>query len=225
MTTPDPSSLKRVRLPNPLLLHWILNPGLAVNEVVLGQRIPRLMLRDPAQPYMSFDTTGFVPCPHCGAVHSVQLWDRNRFGNWFGLVCPDCEGVIPCLWNLTSRVLLVLFFPIVWLVRRAVRTELLKTQLASVRAQRAALAKGVPPPARRTPGFWALAIAFGGAMVIGVSLADATQGDLSGRKLLINLVVYSAAGLAFGAMMTWLERARRPHPRGPVTPPDPDTDS
>ncbi|RZS94996.1 hypothetical protein BC751_0509 [Cecembia calidifontis] len=29
---------------NPLMLHWILNPGLANNELIMGQRIPKVTL-------------------------------------------------------------------------------------------------------------------------------------------------------------------------------------
>ena len=31
---------------NWMMLQWILNPGLAVNELVLGQRIPEISLED-----------------------------------------------------------------------------------------------------------------------------------------------------------------------------------
>lgn len=29
---------------NPVMLHWIINPGLAINELLLGQRVPKTML-------------------------------------------------------------------------------------------------------------------------------------------------------------------------------------
>lgn len=102
------------KLPNFMLLHWILNPGLAVNEIFLGQRIPRVMLIDKTSsaPLMR---SYYVPCPHCGSVHSSMLWSgANGFGHWFGLICPHCRGKIPCLWNLTSLMILLVSFPI-WL--------------------------------------------------------------------------------------------------------------
>lgn len=29
---------------NPVMLHWIINPGLAINELILGQRVPKIIL-------------------------------------------------------------------------------------------------------------------------------------------------------------------------------------
>ena len=29
---------------NPIMLHWIINPGLVINELLLGQRVPKIML-------------------------------------------------------------------------------------------------------------------------------------------------------------------------------------
>lgn len=29
-----------------MMLHWILNPGLAINELILGQRVPKVSLED-----------------------------------------------------------------------------------------------------------------------------------------------------------------------------------
>ena len=31
---------------NWMMLHWILNPGLAINELILGQRVPKVSLED-----------------------------------------------------------------------------------------------------------------------------------------------------------------------------------
>lgn len=55
------------KLPNPLLLHWILNPGLAINEVILGQRIPQVTLIDKTSNASLIERT-YVPCPSCGAI-------------------------------------------------------------------------------------------------------------------------------------------------------------
>ncbi len=102
------------KLPNPLLLHWILNPGLAVNEVFFGQRIPKVTLIDKTSS-ASLMHRHYVPCPHCGSLHPGMLWSgSNGFGHWFGLICLHCRGKIPCLWNLTSLLVLVVLFPI-WL--------------------------------------------------------------------------------------------------------------
>ena len=102
---------------NPTMLHWIINPGLAVNEIVLGQRIPKVILieKDLTK---SLPERTFIPCPHCGTFHSGLKWipqNKTAFKNWFGLYCDNCEKIIPCLTNLTSYVILGLTFPIwIW---------------------------------------------------------------------------------------------------------------
>jgi|SRR5439155_8137659 len=102
-------------LPHPLLLHWILNPGLAFNELVLGQRIPDMVFfcETCTGPWAKRD---YVYCPNCRAFHDGMIWSVGcAFGNWLGLVCPDCGQPIPSLRNLTSKVLLMITFPLWWL--------------------------------------------------------------------------------------------------------------
>jgi hypothetical protein len=111
-------SMKPFALPHPLLLHWILNPGLAFNELALGQRIPKRMYvcKSCDRPYTE---RNYVVCPSCAGIHRGMLWARrNALGHWFGYVCPSCGGVIPCLWNLTSLAILIVTFPVWWLPAR-----------------------------------------------------------------------------------------------------------
>ena len=99
-------------LPHPLLLHWIINPGLAFNELILGQRMPKVTLIDKTldKPLME---RSFIPCPSCGTLHDGRFWaKKNAFGHWFGYVCPSCGEIIPCLWNLTSLLILVVTSPL-----------------------------------------------------------------------------------------------------------------
>ena len=37
----DTNKYKVWKLPHPMLIHWVLNPGLAFNELILGQRVPK----------------------------------------------------------------------------------------------------------------------------------------------------------------------------------------
>lgn len=99
---------------NWLVLHWILNPGLAVNELILGQRVPKVSLED-----LSLDKPrverSFVPCPHCNTLHDGRTWSTQNgtaFKNWFGLYCNNCGNTIPCLRNALSLIILALTFPI-----------------------------------------------------------------------------------------------------------------
>ena len=53
---------------NWMIIHWIINPGLVINELILGQRIPKIYLEDKESTKPRIDRT-FVPCPHCEKLH------------------------------------------------------------------------------------------------------------------------------------------------------------
>ncbi len=108
----DRNKYKVWALPHPLLLHWIINPGLAFNEIILGQRIPKVTLIDKTLD-MPLMERSFIPCPSCGELHDGRFWaKKNAFGHWFGYVCPTCGEIIPCLWNLTSLSILIVTSPL-----------------------------------------------------------------------------------------------------------------
>ncbi len=99
---------------NPAMLHWIINPGLVINELVLGQRIPKVMLIERDSNKSLVEST-LIPCPHCGVLHSGLKWtmeNKTAFQNWFGLFCDNCGKIIPCLTNLTSCIILIVTFPV-----------------------------------------------------------------------------------------------------------------
>jgi uncharacterized protein (TIGR02996 family) len=91
------TAARRMGRLHPVTLHWALNPGLVVNEVLLGQRLPAVT---------------FV-CQHCGRP-STRCGDCRQFlslaeppftrafGNWFGFRCPRCDGRIPMTANLVA---------------------------------------------------------------------------------------------------------------------------
>ena len=97
------------------MLHWIINPGLVFNEIILGQRLPKVMLIEKKSSKTFLEKTK-IPCTHCGTLHSGLKWStkNNAFKNWFGLYCDNCGKTIPCLTNLTTFLLLGLTFP-VWI--------------------------------------------------------------------------------------------------------------
>lgn len=99
-------------LPRPILLHWVLNPGAVFNELILGQRLPRIMLIERHSP-RPFAERLFVLCPGCGTIHPGRLWSgRNAFWHWLGYVCPTCGEFIPSLWNVFSLVLAAALTPL-----------------------------------------------------------------------------------------------------------------
>ena len=108
----DKNRFKIQAVPHPLVLQWILNPALIFNELILGQRIPKVMLIDEESDKPLMERT-YIPCPHCETLNDSRLWGkRNSFGHWFGFVCPNCHQIIPCLWNIFSLAILAITFPL-----------------------------------------------------------------------------------------------------------------
>jgi len=206
----DKERYKAWALPHPLLLHWVLNPGLAFNEVFLGQRMPKLALIDKTSDQPLMERT-FIPCPSCEAMHDGRLWAKGRcFGHWFGYVCPDCGGRIPCLWNLTSLVLLAITFP-VWILP----VLLWKDRWLAFELRRARAAKeeelvdwgGVPwvkMGALFSGGMWML------LEVVPQLVRLATGGSASWRGVLISIPIWLGGGFLFGLIMKlWMGRKGR----------------
>jgi hypothetical protein len=103
------------------MLHWLINPGVALNELFLGQRVPKVLLikEDPTK---TLPEKSFVPCPHCGTIHPSLEWssqNKTAFGNWFGLYCNECGKIIPCLRNFTSFIIIAIASPIwIWFEKK-----------------------------------------------------------------------------------------------------------
>ena len=115
---------------SPMILHWILNPGLAFNELALGQTIPKVMLID-RESEKSMYQRSLVPCPHCGTQHNGLKWSSQNnlaFKNWFGYYCDNCKGIIPVHRNLTSLIILTLTFPIWGWFRKSLKQNWLDKQ-------------------------------------------------------------------------------------------------
>ncbi len=100
-----------------MIVNWVLNPGLAVNELLLGQRIPKITYFCKS---CGNDTTyvRYYQCPECQRFHEEAIWTGNTsFGHWFGMICPDCGGEIPCVLNLVSWGILTRLSPVNWVLR------------------------------------------------------------------------------------------------------------
>jgi uncharacterized protein (TIGR02996 family) len=80
---------------NPVVLHWIVNPGLAFNELVLGQRVPATIL------VCRGCVAGSVRCLACRRLQPITVWNKPM-GYWHGLHCPDCGSPVPLLRNLLA---------------------------------------------------------------------------------------------------------------------------
>ena len=117
---------------NWMMIHWVLNPGLAINELLLGQRVPKVSLveKDSNKPLIE---KTFIPCPHCDKLHDGRTWSNQNstgFKNWFGLYCNNCGNIIPCLINIFSLIILVVTFPIWGWFRNSLKGSWLKKQPA-----------------------------------------------------------------------------------------------
>jgi hypothetical protein len=110
--------------PNVMILHWILNPGLMVNELLLGQRIPKqTYVCAKCGPWLRGQV---VHCPACNRFHEGAVWSgSNALGHWLGLVCPDCGACIPSLLNLGSLIVLGCLRPITAVLRRRLQQRIL----------------------------------------------------------------------------------------------------
>ena len=100
------------------MIHWVTNPGFVINELIIGQRMPKVLLAEK-EPNDSESENKYVPCPHCGDIHDEKIWSQqNAFKNWFGYYCPTCGKTIPCIRNLTSLLLIILTAPAwIWFIK------------------------------------------------------------------------------------------------------------
>jgi hypothetical protein len=195
----DTSKYKVWTWKHPLVLHWIINPGLAVNELVLGQRIPKVSLLEKDRS-KSLAERSFVPCPHCNTIHSGLKWspqNKTAFGNWFGLYCDHCEGIIPCVRNLTSAVILAATFPVwIWFVKSW------KKKWLQVQKQKFSKPLTLTPPEIKHAGI-KRGLVFGLFMfVFNDLILPLFEGEsYKPLKLLGGFIIWMLGGLLFGYVM------------------------
>ena len=182
------------------MLHWIINPGLVFNEIILGQRLPKVMLIEKKSSKTLQEKTK-IPCPHCGTLHSGLKWStkNNAFKNWFGLYCDNCGKTIPCLTNLTTFLLLGLTFPVwIWFKDKWKMTWLKKQP---ERYQNMDL-KNVQNPFEEY-GWIKLGLFWGLFMYIFmVLLFPLIDGEgLSTWKVVLGIPIWTIGGIGFGYTM------------------------
>jgi hypothetical protein len=197
--------MRRFELPNWQLVHWVLNPGLAFNELILGQRLPRLtLICDACDDPLAYRQ--YIPCPNCGVLHNVQSWGkRHAFGNWLGLPCPSCHRRIPCLWNATSILLLLVLFPIWYLPYRFYFRD---RPIAAFRPNEKNRTSELKPR-------WAMraGILFGALMFLFMSVVPSIvryvhTGQVVAFELIIGTLLWSLGGVTFGVAMHLLVSRR-----------------
>ena len=82
----DKNRFKIYALPHPNVLFLVLNPVLIINELIFGQRAPKVTLIDQKSDKPLMERI-YIPCPHCETLNNSRLWEKwNSFGHWFGLL-------------------------------------------------------------------------------------------------------------------------------------------
>lgn len=182
---------------NPLMLHWILNPGIALNEVILGQKIPKVTLIEKNSSKSLSEKT-FVPCPHCNTIHNSLKWSTQNgtaFKNWFGLYCDKCEKVIPCLTNLTSYLLLGLTFPIWYWFKDSWKKSWLENQKNK-------FSKPLNLTAPQN-SWWKAGLSWGVFMFLFMTIIIPLlqKEEITKEKVMISIPIWTIGGLLFGYTM------------------------
>ena len=186
---------------NWMMLHWILNPGLIVNELILGQRVPKITLEERTLNKTRFER-GIVPCPHCETLHDGRTWSTENgtaFKNWFGLYCNKCGKIIPCLINIFSFLVLILTYPIWGWFKNKMKKNWLEKQ--PQRFKNIDIKK-VPNPYDKKSWIktglgWGLFMFI--MMSIVFPLYDGSEINI--KTILIGVVIWTISGLFFGYTM------------------------
>ena len=201
----DKNRFKIWAAPHPLILHWILNPILVINDLILGQRIAKVILieKESDKPILE---RAYIPCPHCETLNDARLWTRgNALGHWFGYLCPNCALVIPCHWNLFSLAILALTFPLWYFPARFFRRSWLEKEnerLAKILEQPLVQVKTIR---------WLFigTVCWGGFMWLMVGVLPEIRNVLNGREwdlitMFVALPICLVGGLAWGMFMRFV---------------------
>ncbi|KAA5802435.1 hypothetical protein F1654_11490 [Alkalicaulis satelles] len=180
---------------HPLILHWILNPGLAFNELVLGQRQPAVTLIDRASA-KAFIERQYVPCPTCGAHNHGLVYAKTAMGNYAGLVCAECGAAIPTLKNALTWLVLMLTWPLWKPLERRFGPGLRARQFAKLQAAKTDL----QPQINRASGV-RMGLYFGSVMGLVYIVMSLAMGLDWNAGLLTGGLAGLAAGILFGVTM------------------------
>lgn len=182
---------------HPFMFHWIINPGLLVNELIIGQRVASVLLIERGNKPLAERT--FVPCPHCETLHSGLKWtpqNNTAFRNWFGLYCDNCGKIIPCLRNVWSLIILILTFPVWYWFK-----DKWKQKWQEEQKRKFAKPLNLTMP---QVTWWQNGLRFGVTMFIFMCFWNLAidHWHFSWRKILFEAVFYIVVGgLMFGALM------------------------
>lgn len=180
---------------HPVMLHWVINPGVAVTEF-MGVVIPRVMLikRDKSK---SLVERTFIPCPHCDTIHSSLKWSKQNNThnkNWYGYHCDHCLETIPPLRNWLSGLVFRVIKPFNQINRqrwkKAQPDRFLNLKM-TFEEEKVTIKKG-----------FLISLIFGGFMFAFMTSFNWLLGvTIDSKFLLVNLIVWTIAGLLFGFIL------------------------
>ncbi len=181
------------------MLHWILNPALAINELILGQRVPKISLEDKTIDKPRIERS-FVPCPHCETLHDSRTWATANG------TCRNCGNTIPCLTNWLSFLILAITSPIWYWFRKSLRAKWLAKQ--PERYENIDI-EHVPNPFGEK-NWIKTGLSWGAFMFIFMEIGFRSfQGkEITGRSLLVGIVLWTISGLIFGYVMKLLTNSK-----------------
>lgn len=205
--TYDKSKYKIWDWKSPVILHWIINPGVVVSDLLLGQTMPKIMLieREGDKPLFQ---RSFTPCPHCGELHPAAKYsaqNKTATKNWYGFYCDKCTEIIPVQRNLTSLLLLLVTFPIWGWFRKTLKQNWLNKQPERYKN----LNLDLHEEKNTTKNWLKMGLIWGAIMyVIMTSVFPIfEQKEITQRGLLIGIPIWLIAGLGFGLIMKiWMNK-------------------
>ena len=189
---------------HPLILFWLLFPTIIINELIFGQRQPKVSLVDKKSDKPWAERIYF-PCSHCETLNDARLWSKwDAFGNWFGLVCPNCHQIIPCLWNVFSLAILAMTYPLWYFPAKLLRQrrfEKEKERLANALQRPLLQAESINWLLRGT-------VFFGGIMYMIFDFIPQVWDVLHGEEwdltmTIVNLSLWLITGFVWGLWMRW----------------------
>lgn len=205
MNNYDKSKYKIWNWKNPMMLHWILNPGCGIVEF-LGMVTPKVMLIERHKTKGLAERT-FIPCPHCNTLHHGLTWSTQNAlhnKNWFGYYCTNCTKIIPPLRNWLSALLFFIASPFLknvkskWLAAQPKRYENLTFNLPTSTDMKYAWLKS--------------GLGYGVAMFVFITLTDWISGEtIDLNYILLALFTWViVAGLFFGIFVMFFVKLLLP---------------
>jgi len=192
---------------SPVILHWMINPGIVISDLILGQTIPKIMLieREGEKPFYQ---RSLVPCPHCGTLHNGLKWsvqNKTAFKNWYGFYCDNCGKIIPPQRNFTSLIILAITFPIWAWFRKPLKENWIKRQPERYKN----VNLEIPRKKNSTKKWLKLGLFWGLFMYITMTFLFPLieQEQISSKKILIGIPIWLFGALFFGySMKIWMNR-------------------